>query len=175
MYRYNAMCLPRSWDLPGYCNVNIEHMISVQRSLTLRDSYLFDVLQLKCPAQEGSAHPLVACSIFRSSMGGREDFSAIFTVTFSSRWPGAHGKNWRRQTMNNRVQGWAVVPAQHVPLRDVDYRGLGGHSKDQGTSSAPLMHTWDTCSVSLCYLKTQHAITHSTPERQYPQQLFEVR
>lgn len=24
--------------------------------------------------------------------GGREDFSAIFTVTFSSHWPGAHGK-----------------------------------------------------------------------------------
>lgn len=77
---------------PGYCNINIKHMISLQWSLTLKDSYLFDVLQLKCPAQEGSAHPLVDCSIFRGSMGGREDFSAIFTVTFSSHWPGAHGK-----------------------------------------------------------------------------------
>lgn len=74
---------------PAQVNTN---MISLQRSLTLRDSYLFDVLQLKCPVQEGNAHPLVACSIFRSSMGGREDFSAIFTVTFSSHWPGAHGK-----------------------------------------------------------------------------------
>lgn len=82
----------RAKSCSGYCNVNTEHMISLQRSLTLKDSYLFDVLQLKCPAQEGSAHPLVACSIFRSSMGGREDFSAIFTVTFSSHWPGAHGK-----------------------------------------------------------------------------------
>lgn len=82
----------RAETFPGYCSVNTEHMISLQRSLTLRDSYLFDVLQLKCPAQEGSAHPLVACSIFRSSLGGREDFSAIFTVTFSSHWPGAHGK-----------------------------------------------------------------------------------
>lgn len=47
------------------------------------------------------------------------------------------GKNWRRQTMNNRVQGWAMVPAQHVPLRDADYRRFRGHSKDQGTSSGP--------------------------------------
>ncbi len=90
---YSIWCASqRAETCPGYCNVNTEHMISLQRSLTLRDSYLFDVLQLKCPAQEGSAHPLVACSIFRSSMGGREDFSAIFTVTFSSHWPGAHGK-----------------------------------------------------------------------------------
>lgn len=26
-----------------------------------------------------------------------------------------------------------MVPAQHVPLRDVDYRRLGGQSKDEGT------------------------------------------
>lgn len=54
-------------------------------------------------------------------------------------WPfpltgeGPMGKNWRRQTMNNKVQGWAMVTAQHVPLRDVDYRRLRGHSKDQGS------------------------------------------
>lgn len=64
-------------------------------------------------------------------------------------WPfpltgeGPMGKNWRRQTMNNRVQGWATVPAQRVPLRDVDYRRLRGHSKDQGTSSGPSgPHPW---------------------------------
>lgn len=74
-------------------------------------------------------------------------------------WPfpltgqGPMGKNWRRQTMNNGVQGWAMVPGQHVPLRDVDYRGLGGHGKDQGTSGVPQEHTWDTCSETLCYLK----------------------
>lgn len=50
------------------------------------------------------------------------------------------GKNWRRQTMNNRVQGWAMVPAQHVPLRDVDYLRLGGHRKDQGIRSVPQEH-----------------------------------
>lgn len=83
-------------------------------------------------------------------------------------WPfpltgqGPMGKNWRGQTMNNRVQGWAMVPAQHAPLRDVDCWGLGGHSKDQGTSSVPQEHTWDTCSESLRYLKTQHAITCSS-------------
>lgn len=84
--------LDRSETCSGYCNVRSEHMISLQQSLTLRDSYVFDVLQLKCPVQEGSAHPLVACSIFRSSMGGREDFRTIFTVNFSSHWPEAHGK-----------------------------------------------------------------------------------
>lgn len=64
-------------------------------------------------------------------------------------WPfpltgeGPMGKNWRRQTMNNRVQGWAMVPAQHVPLQDVDYRRMRGHSKDQGTSSGPSgPHLW---------------------------------
>lgn len=57
-----------------------------------------------------------------------------------------------------------MVPAQHVPLRDVDYRGLGGHSKDQGTSSVPQEHTWDTCSESMRYLKTQHAITCASPK-----------
>lgn len=58
-------------------------------------------------------------------------------------WPfpltgeGPMGKNWRRLTMNNRVQRWAMVPAQHVALWDVDYRRFRGHSKDQGTSSGP--------------------------------------
>lgn len=91
-------------------------------------------------------------------------------------WPfpltgqGPMGKNWRRQTMNNRVQGWAMVPAQHVPLRDVDYRGSGGHSKDQGTSGVPLEHTWDTCSESTRYLKTQYAITFSSAKWEYCQQ-----
>ena len=37
--------------------------------------------------------------------------------------------------MNNRVQGWAMVPAQHVPLRDVDYRRVVGSY--QGTSGDP--------------------------------------
>lgn len=72
-------------------------------------------------------------------------------------WPfpltgqGPMGKNWRRQTMNNRVQGWAMVPAQYVPLQNVDYRRLGGHSKDQGTSAslkstpgAPVQKTMQT-------------------------------
>lgn len=30
------------------------------------------------------------------------------------------GTDWRRQTMDNRVGGWAAVPAHHVPLGDVD-------------------------------------------------------
>jgi len=61
-------------------------------------------------------------------------------------WPfpltgqGPMGKNWRGQTMNNRVQGWAMVAAQHVPLRDVHYTGSGGHSKDQGSSTVPQEH-----------------------------------
>lgn len=64
-------------------------------------------------------------------------------------WPfpltgeGPMGTNWRRQTMNNRVQGWATVPAQHVPLWDVDYRRFRGHCKDQGISRGPSgPHLW---------------------------------
>ena len=47
-------------------------------------------------------------------------------------WPfpltgqGPMGKNWRRQTMNNGVQGWAMVPAQHVPLRGWRLHRVGG-------------------------------------------------
>lgn len=50
------------------------------------------------------------------------------------------GKNWGRQTMNNRVQGWAMVPAQHVPLRDVDYIALGGVTKRIKASAVPQEH-----------------------------------
>lgn len=42
----NAMYTRSMWSL------------CMQPSLTLKDSCLFDVLQLQCPVQEGSAHPL---------------------------------------------------------------------------------------------------------------------
>lgn len=76
-------------------------------------------------------------------------------------WPfpltgeGPMGKNWRRQTMNNRVQGWAMVPAQHVPLRNVDYGRVKGsqqgsrnkHGSLRGTPVTPARRKI-TCSPS---------------------------
>lgn len=127
----------RAKTCPGYCNVNTEHMISLQRSLTLRDSYLFDVLQLKCPTQEGSAHPLVACSIFRSSMGGREDFSAIFTVTFSSHWPGAHGKKLEKTNNEQWGSGMSNGASAACAITGCGLQGVGGSRQGSRNQRCP--------------------------------------
>lgn len=65
------------------------------------------------------------------------------------------GKNWRRQTMNNRVQGWAMVPAQHVPLGHVDYIRLGVTERIKELLWS-MRRTWGTCSENL------HKIQHLT-------------
>lgn len=127
----------RAKTCPGYCNVNTEHMISLQQSLTLRDLYLFDVLQLKCPAQEGSAHPLVACSIFRSSMGGREDFSAIFTVTFSSHWPGAHGKKLEKTNNEQWGSGMSNGARAACAITGCGLQGVGGSRQGSRNQRCP--------------------------------------
>lgn len=51
-----------------------------------------------------------------------------------------------------------MVPAQHVPLRDVYYRGLGGQSKDQGTINVPA-GPGTPAQKDYFYLKTPHAMT----------------
>lgn len=60
-----------------------------------------------------------------------------------------------------------MVPAPHVPLRDVDRRGPGGgHGKDQGTSRVPWQeHTWDRTPAQKgpVYLKKKNTITRSLP------------
>lgn len=75
------------WELPqraGSCKV--QHMISSRRSLP--HWWVHTRLMLyswSCPTQEGSAHPLVACSICRSSEGGGRGFQCnIYSDLFLS-------------------------------------------------------------------------------------------
>lgn len=116
------------------------------------DPCSFDVVQSKLPYAGRKCSPtgrLFHLQELRGREGGRISVQYL-------QWPfpltgqGPMGTDWRRQTMNNRVQGWAAVPAQHAPLRDVDCRKSGGSRMGSRSLSKPHLGTCASLFTLLC-------------------------
>lgn len=137
-YRYYSIwwALQRAETCPGYRNVNTVHMISLQRSFDIEGFILVWCLTVEMPRAGRKCSPTGRLFHLQELYGREGGFQCnIYSDLFLSLARGPWEKTGEDKQWTIGFRGWAMVPAQHVPLRDVDYRGLWGAGRGGGGGS----------------------------------------
>lgn len=108
------------------------HTSRLTWSLTPEGSHVFDVQRLRCPLAGRKCSPTARLFHLQELDAGGGILAQYLQWPLPLAGQGPMGKSCRRQTMNNRVQGWAAVPVQRGPSQGSHWaRDGGGHSTDQ--------------------------------------------